>query len=102
MLFRSIGYSSFLGPIAGVLIADYFIIRKRQLNVRDLYLRNGEYEFKNGFNMKAILALVCGVVVALIGLLVSELRFLYDYAWFVGFGVTFVVYAVVMKKRQEN
>lgn len=94
-----VGYSSFLGPIAGILIADYFIVRKQQLNVKDLYVRGGEYEFSSGFNIKAIIALVAGVFVALIGLLIDELRFLYDYAWFVGFAVAFVVYVVLMKKK---
>ncbi|MBI3194638.1 MAG: NCS1 family nucleobase:cation symporter-1 [Ignavibacteriae bacterium] len=93
-----IGYSSFLGPIAGVMIADYFIIRKREMNLKDLYLRNGEYEYSRGFNSKALVAFACGVVVALIGLFVEPLRFLYDYAWFVGFGVAFVVYVVLMKR----
>ena len=93
-----IGYSSFLGPIAGVLIADYFIVRKRRLNVNDLYVRNGAYEFTNGFNFRAIIALIAGVVVALIGLFIDDLRWLYDYAWFVGFGVAFVVYMSIMKK----
>jgi NCS1 family nucleobase:cation symporter-1 len=93
-----IGYSSFLGPIAGVLIADYFIVRKRRLSVRDLYIRNGMYEFTGGFNFKAIIALIAGVIVALIGLLIDDVRWLYDYAWFVGFGVAFAVYMIIMKK----
>jgi nucleobase:cation symporter-1, NCS1 family len=93
-----IGYSSFLGPIAGVLIADYFFIRKRILKVEDLYKRGGEYEYRRGFNHKAIFSLAAGVFVALIGLLVSELRFLYDYAGFVGFGTAFVMYLVTMRK----
>jgi NCS1 family nucleobase:cation symporter-1 len=94
-----IGYSSFLGPIAGVLIADYFFIRRRTLNLKDLYVRGGEYEFSGGFNLRAIVALACGIAVALIGAFVEELRWLYDYAWFVGFAVAFTVYAVIMKKR---
>jgi NCS1 family nucleobase:cation symporter-1 len=92
-----IGYSSFLGPIAGVLIADYFLVRKQKLNVLDLYLRGGEYEFSGGFNWKAIGAMAAGVVVALIGLIVPSLAFLYDYAWFVGFAVAFGVYAMISK-----
>ena len=95
-----IGYSGFLGPIAGVLIADYFIVRKRSLRVEDLYRRGGEYEYKNGYHIQAILALSSGIIVALIGLLVNDLRFLYDYAWFVGFVVAFGVYAIVMKAKK--
>ncbi|MFH2030741.1 MAG: cytosine permease, partial [Bacteroidota bacterium] len=80
-----------------ILICDYFLIRKRKLNVRDLYLRNGEYEFKKGFNFKSIYALAAGVFVALIGLVIPSLRFLYDYAWFVGFAVAFALYFILMK-----
>ncbi|MFA5805110.1 MAG: NCS1 family nucleobase:cation symporter-1 [Melioribacteraceae bacterium] len=94
-----VGYSGFLGPIAGILICDYFLIKKKKLIVVDLYRRNGEYEFTKGFNLKAIYALIAGVFVALIGLLVPEIKFLYDYAWFVGFAVSFVVYLLIMNKK---
>ena len=93
-----VGYSSFLGPIAGILICDYFLVKKSKLVVLDLYKRNGVYEYTNGFNLKAIYALAAGAFVALIGLLVPSLRFLYDYAWFIGFAVSFLVYLVIMKK----
>jgi len=93
-----IGYSSFLGPIAGILICDYFIIRDQHLEVKDLYIRNGIYEYKRGFNPKGIISLAAGVFVALIGLIIPSLRFLYDYAWFVGFVVSFVVYYLMMKE----
>ena len=43
-----VGYSGLLGPIAGIMIADYFIVRKRVLKVDDLYRRGGEYEYRNG------------------------------------------------------
>ena len=97
-----VGYSSFLGPIAGVLIADYFLIRKRTLTVMDLYIRNGEYEFSRGFNPRAIIALAAGVAVALVGLVLPALRFLYDYAWFVGFAVAFVAYGMLMRRKVEG
>lgn len=97
-----IGYSSFLGPIAGILICDYFLIKRRKLNVRDLYLRNGEYEYNNGFNYKSLYAFAAGVFVALIGLVVPSLRVLYDYAWFVGFAVAFVLYLFLMKNKNGN
>jgi nucleobase:cation symporter-1, NCS1 family len=93
-----VGYSSFLGPIAGILIADYFVLRKQELSVIDLYSTNGIYTYTNGFNLKAIYALAAGVLVALIGLIIPDVRFLYDYAWFVGFAVAFVVYLTIMKK----
>ena len=97
-----IGYSSFLGPIAGILICDYFLVRNQHLEVKDLYIRNGIYEYKNGFNPKAIIALAAGVFVALIGLIIPSLHFLYDYAWFVGFAVSFVLYYFLMKKKLPN
>jgi NCS1 family nucleobase:cation symporter-1 len=93
-----IGYSSFLGPIAGVLIADYFMIRKRKLSLKDLYIPDGIYKYRNGYNGKALIALSTGVVVALIGLLVDSFRFLYDYAWFVGFAVAFVLYVWLTRR----
>lgn len=97
-----IGYSSFLGSIAGVLIADYFLVRKREISLKDLYLREGLYTYARGYNPKAIVALAAGVGVALIGLLVEEVRFLYDYAWFVGFAATFVAYLALMKSQSRR
>jgi len=79
-----VGCSAFLGPIAGIMIFDYYLVRRRQLVVEDLYRRPGAYEYKNGFNGKALLALAVGVAVALAGLLIPAVRWLYDYAWFVG------------------
>ena len=97
-----IGYSSFLGPIAGILICDYFILRKRILASKDLYDPAGIYKYKNGFNIKAVSALLAGVIIALIGLVIPEVGFLYDYAWFVGFAVSFVVYWIIMKNSVRN
>ncbi len=87
-----VGYSGFLGPIAGVLISDYFIVRRRILAVEDLYRREGEYEYARGVNWQAVAALVAGAAVAFIGLVYRPLRLLYDYAWFVGFGIAAVTY----------
>jgi NCS1 family nucleobase:cation symporter-1 len=91
-----VGYSGFLGPIAGVMICDYFVVRKKILLVEDLYLRKAFYEFSGGVNWRAIAALVAGAGLAFIGLVVPSLRVLYDYAWFVGFGMSFVVYWIIM------
>jgi NCS1 family nucleobase:cation symporter-1 len=92
-----VGYSGLLGPIAGTMIADYFIVRKRQLNVDDLYRRGGAYEYTNGVNFRAVLSLLAGIVVALLGTVVPAVRWLYDYAWFVGFAVSALVYSALMR-----
>jgi len=94
-----VGYSSFLGPIAGVLIADYFVLRKTNLTVADLYRRGGAYEYRRGVNGRAVAALVAGVAVALAGLVIPQVRFLYNYGWFVGFGVSFVLYLALMPEE---
>jgi len=95
-----VGYSGFLGPIAGVLICDYFIVRKKLLVVADLYQRNGLYEYQRGVNWQAVAALAAGAGVAFVGLVVPSLRVLYNYAWFVGFFVSFFAYFAMMHTAQ--
>jgi NCS1 family nucleobase:cation symporter-1 len=96
-----VGYSGFLGPIAGVLICDYFIVRKKTLALQDLYLRGGQYEYSRGFNWQALAALGAGAAVAFIGLAVPLLRVLYNYAWFAGFAVSFITYLTLMRVNQH-
>jgi len=91
-----VGYSGLLGPIAGIMIADYFLVRSRSLNVGELYIRGGLYEYTRGFNPRALFALAAGVIVALVGLFVPALHWLYEYAWFVGFAVAALVYLLLM------
>ena len=91
------GYSGLLGPVAGIMVADYFLLRHRHLEVAELYKRNGLYEYGEGFNLKAILSLIVGVFFALIGLFLPAVHFLYDYAWFVGFFLSAGVYIVLMR-----
>jgi NCS1 family nucleobase:cation symporter-1 len=91
------GYAAFLGPVAGIMICDYFVVRRFVLQVDDLYLRGGIYEYSNGFNWRAIIALALGAGTALIGLAIPSVRVLYDYSWFVGFAVSFAVYYAMMK-----
>ena len=90
------------------MIADYFVIRRRQLNVPALYREDGEYRFTNGFSIVALIALVVAILPNLPGFLVNVkllnradvpafLVALYDYAWFVGFAIAFVVYLVLRK-----
>ncbi|HXN96510.1 MAG TPA: cytosine permease, partial [Candidatus Acidoferrales bacterium] len=82
----------------GVLICDYFVVRKKLLLVEDLYQRQGQYEYSRGFHWMAIGALAAGAGVAFVGLVVPPLRVLYDYAWFVGFLVSFLAYFFLMNR----
>ncbi len=97
-----VGCSALLGPIAGIMICDYYVVRHRQLQVEELYRRGGPYEYRAGFNPKAIVALVAGVAIALVGLAVPPLRWLYDYAWFVGFIVSGGLYFLLMHRPVRN
>jgi len=98
-----IAYGALLGPIGGILIADYFVWRKRTLNVTALYSVDGEYGYTNGFSVVALVALVVGALPSLPGFLIqvkavkadlvpSIVAHLYHYAWFIGFGLAFIVY----------
>ena len=97
-----LGYSGGLGSIAGVLIADYWIVRKTELRLEDLYLANGVYR---GWKWPAIAATVAGCALAWSGLVIASLRPLYDYAWFVGFIASAVAYVALLKvgiRAQES
>jgi NCS1 family nucleobase:cation symporter-1 len=105
-----IGYSALLGPIAGILIIDYYLIRKTQLNVEQLYRSDGQYSYGNGWNMAAIVAFVIGVVPNIPGFLnaafpasfpgvADGFKTIYTYAWFVGIAISALVYGVMMKGK---
>ena len=96
-----VGYSGLLGPIAGVMITDYFLVRKTKLDVGSLYRRGGAYEYRNGINPRAMAALALGILVALSGLVIPDLRWLYDYSWFVGFAVSGSAYFFGMRGESE-
>jgi NCS1 family nucleobase:cation symporter-1 len=108
-----IAYSALLGPIGGILIADYFVCRRCRLNVTALYKADGEYRFTNGFSIVALLALVVGALPSLPGFLVKVkllsadsmppfLTQLYNYAWFIGFAVAFTVYLALRKLAPKS
>ncbi len=104
-----VGYSSLLGPIGGIMIVDYYFIRKQHLNVKQLYSHKGRYSYTAGFNQKAIIALLLGILPNVPGFLLtikvisaetfpSWVSHLYNYAWFVGFFVSGLLYLLMMKK----
>ena len=94
-----LGYSGGLGSIAGVLIADYWILRRRNLDLEDLYLQDGRY---GRWNWAGVAATLAGCALAWSGLIVPALRPLYDYAWFIGFGVGGGVYVGLTLLRRRR
>ncbi|NNG25317.1 NCS1 family nucleobase:cation symporter-1 [Telluria aromaticivorans] len=103
-----VGYSALLGPIAGILIVDYYLVRKTELDVAQMYRDDGIYSYGNGWNMAAIVAFVLGVLPNIPGFLnaafpasfpdVGEaFKTIYTYAWFVGVAIAAVVYGAMMR-----
>ncbi len=90
-----VGYSGGMGSIAAVLIVDYWLVRRKNLAVADLYRPNGVYTYNGGWNWRAVAATMVGCALAWIGLIVPALRPLYDYAWFVGFGAAGVTHLLL-------
>jgi NCS1 family nucleobase:cation symporter-1 len=104
-----VAYSALLGAVGGVLIADYFLVRRARLDLPGLYLREGPYWYQGGFNPRAIVALVAGIAPCVPGFLgtvgLAEVApfwtSFYHYAWFLSFFVSFGVYAVLMLPRRS-
>jgi NCS1 family nucleobase:cation symporter-1 len=103
-----IAYSALLGPIGGIMIADYFVWRRKNLDIRALYLPTGRYSYRRGFSGVAIAALIAGALPSLPGFLATIkaidgaqippfLLGLYHYAWFVGFAVAFLLYLALRR-----
>jgi NCS1 family nucleobase:cation symporter-1 len=108
-----IGYSSLMGAIGGVLIADYWVLRRRTLSAPDLFKLDGQYAYSNGVNPRAMIALVMAVVPVVPGFVRAAttpggvipnptwLDALYTYAWFVTFGLSFVLYLAISPRPQR-
>lgn len=107
-----VGYSALLGPVAGIMIADYYIMRGKRLVVEDLYRRGGAYEYVRGFNWRALVAFAAGVTPCVPGFVRAAttpasappgtipadfIQGVYDFAWFVSFGVGLVVYVALTR-----
>ncbi|GJM30343.1 MAG: hypothetical protein DHS20C17_29780 [Cyclobacteriaceae bacterium] len=91
--------SGLLGPVLGILLADYFVIRKRTLVVSALYQVDGIYAYRSGFNPAALWALAIGVASALAGHWIPAISFLYNLSWFTGFLISFVLYILLMRRN---
>ena len=91
------GYSGGLGSIAGILIVDYWLVRRKQLILPDLYKVRGAYSYAGGWNWRAVVATLLGCGLAWGGLVIPALKPLYDYGWFVGFFASGAIYLGLMK-----
>ena len=105
-----IGYSALLGPITGILIVDYFVIRRTEIDVEDLFRASGRYTYSHGWNLVAFVALILGVAPNVPGFLHAAgalesvpavLESIYTYAWFVGLFISAVVYWIGMRLTGE-
>jgi len=103
-----IGYGALLGPIAGIMLVDYFLIRKTELNHDALFRQDGEYGYGNGWNLRAVVAMLAGVlpnlpgflkVAGFIGSTAPIFETLYTYAWFVGLAISAAVYYLLMPRK---
>lgn len=104
-----IGYSSLMGALGGILIADYWIVKRQQLDLRDLFSLQGRYTYSNGINWRAISALVIAVLPVVPGFIHAAatpggqvanpglLDKVYTYAWFVTFALSFASYLILMR-----
>ena len=106
-----VGYSSLLGPIAGILIADFFAVRRARLDIEALYRRGMAYDYSGGWNLRALLALILGVAPSMPGFLLAVgvidsapavLTGIYNYAWFVGAGTSGISYYLLMLGKAPN
>jgi len=106
-----IGYSALLGPIGGILIADYFILRRTRYDADGLFRKDGPYWYSGGFNPAAIIALVIAVVPNVPGFCKAAgfvesvapiWATIYTYAWFVGFALAALVYLALMWGKRES
>ena len=102
-----IGYSALLGPIAGIMVVDYWIVRKQNLDIHDLYRPAGRY---SGTNPVAVIALIAGILPNLPGFLkvagiapgVPDIfATIYTYAWFIGFALSGAIYGAGMMRQRR-
>jgi len=95
-----IDVSAVLGPVLAILVCDYFIIRKKEIQLAELYKENGIYSFGgSGFNKVAIITLLIGAFIAIGGKWIPLMAPLYSISWFSGFIVSFAMYYFLMKNK---
>jgi cytosine/uracil/thiamine/allantoin permease len=95
-----IDVSAILGPVLAILVCDYYLIRKKEIQLADLYKSNGIYAYGgSGFNKAAIISFVIGAFIAIGGKWIPAMQHLYAISWFSGFIISFVLYYLLMRKQ---
>ncbi|HZX90645.1 MAG TPA: NCS1 family nucleobase:cation symporter-1 [Rudaea sp.] len=108
-----VGYSALLGPVAGIMLVDYYFLRDTRLDVAELFAERGEYSYRGGWNPAAVIALACGVLPNLPGFLNAAFpdafagvpalfKAVYTYAWFAGLAISALVYAALMRRTRAR
>lgn len=91
---------AFLGPVAGVIMADYFIIKKQKINLDRLYTEKGLRQ-GGSINWVAYIVTILAVIVSLIGRFVPALSVVSSLSWLVGFGLAFILYSIFSNKKNQ-
>ena len=91
---------SFFGPIFGLIIADYFIIKKSKIVNKDIYSLDsrGSYFYSNGWHLKSVYAIFIGFIFAASTIWNSNLIFLQSFSWIIGAAITFITYYLLASK----
>ncbi len=91
-----------LGPVAGLMLSDFYVVHRRKYNVSSFFIRNGEFLYKKGWNLRGLIAFGIGIFGAFIGLIVPSLHILYVYSWFIGIISSFISYSLLMKVKYSQ
>lgn len=102
-IFAVLGYiGGALGPVAGIMLADFYLVRRRQYHLESFYRKDGDYAYAAGWNLRAVAATALGLAVSFGGLVTPAMQPLLSYSWFVGLAVAFVSYAALMPRQQAE
>ena len=93
---------SMMGPVAGIMLVDFYFVRRRQYDVPSLFTESeqGRYNFSNGWNPRALIAFAVGSSLALSGLIIPALSSLYSFNWFIGIASAGLLYFVLMSRER--
>jgi NCS1 family nucleobase:cation symporter-1 len=92
---------SFIGPLFGILISDFFLVRKQKVVVDDLYTLDpkGAYWYSNGYNKAAVWTMIPAAIIPILCVVVPALHGAANYSWFIGMGLGLVIYTALSPKK---